>query len=181
MIKKFAAIAPFAIVIALIFRSQIETKIEAIDKTSTPGDSRLCRVKPGSIYDGDTLRVICDREELRIRLCGIDAPEKAQAGGIESRDHLRSLVARGGGEIIVMPVESDRYGRTVAELFVPIGEEIHLNTQMILDGYAWHYAQYSKNCPNFFAIEEAEAIAKSNGNYIQGQPPWEYRKTGKSQ
>lgn len=180
MIKKFAAIAPFAIVIALIFRSH-ETKIEAIDKTPAPGDSRLCQIKPGSIYDGDTLRVICDREELKIRFCGIDAPEKAQAGGIESRDHLRSLVARSDGKIIVMPIEKDRYGRTVAELFIPLNNEteIHLNTQMIIDGYAWHYAQYSKNCPNYLAFEEAEAIAKMNGRYPQGQPPWEYRKSGK--
>ena len=181
MIKQLSAIAPVAIVVALIVRSHFETKIEAINKTPTEGDSRLCQVKPGSIYDGDTLRVICDREELKIRFCGIDAPEKAQAGGIESRDHLRSLVARGSGEIVVMPIESDRYGRTVAELFIPIGNEteIHLNTQMIIDGYAWHYAQYSGNCPNYLAFEEAEAIAKMNGDYIQGQPPWEYRKNQK--
>ena len=48
------------------------------------------RVKPGSIYDGDTLRVVRGDEELKIRFCGIDAPELKQPLGIESRDYLRS-------------------------------------------------------------------------------------------
>ena len=51
-------------------------------------------VKPGSIYDGDTLRVVKGNQELRIRFCGIDAPEKKQPLGIESRDYLRSRGAR---------------------------------------------------------------------------------------
>lgn len=72
-------------------------------------------------------------EELKIRLCGIDAPEKDQQFGIESRDHLRSLIDRGieDGRLIVLPVEQDRYGRTVAEIFVPMvdtEEEIHLTS-----------------------------------------------------
>lgn len=48
------------------------------------------RIKPGSIYDGDTLRVVRGNEELKIRFCGIDAPELKQPLGIESRDYLRS-------------------------------------------------------------------------------------------
>lgn len=48
------------------------------------------QVKPGSIHDGDTLRVVRGNEELKIRLCGIDAPEIKQPLGIESRDYLRS-------------------------------------------------------------------------------------------
>ncbi|MBW4536539.1 MAG: hypothetical protein KME09_21635 [Pleurocapsa minor HA4230-MV1] len=47
------------------------------------------QVKPGSIYDGDTLRVVRGQEELKVRLCGIDAPEIKQPLGIESRDYLR--------------------------------------------------------------------------------------------
>ena len=120
------------------------------------------RLVEGSVYDGDTLRVTDGRSETKIRFCGIDAPEKDQAGGIESRDHLRSLIAQGDGTLIVVPVETDRYGRTVAELFVPIGgeEEIHLNSQMVADDHAYHYAQYSAGCPNKDAIARAEEMAK---------------------
>ena len=110
------------------------------------------QVKKGSIYDGDTLRVVRGNEEKKIRFCGIDAPEIKQKLGVESRDYLRSLIAKGDGTIYVLEVERDRYGRTVAELFMPLkdssGQEIHLNTEMIMAGMAWHYEQYSGNCPN---------------------------------
>ena len=81
------------------------------------------RVKPGSIYDGDTLRVVRGNEELKIRFCGIDAPEKKQPLGIESRDYLRSLIAKSDGTIYVLPIEQDRYNRTVAELWIPVGPD----------------------------------------------------------
>ncbi|MFG6107181.1 thermonuclease family protein [Leptothoe sp. EHU-05/26/07-4] len=76
------------------------------------------QVVEGSIYDGDTLRVERGDQELKIRFCGTDSPEIEQPGGIEARDHLRSLVAQGDGAIGVVPIEKDRYGRTVADLCV---------------------------------------------------------------
>jgi endonuclease YncB( thermonuclease family) len=139
-------------------------------------------LKPGSIYDGDTLRVRRGEEELKIRFCGIDAPEKKMPMGIESRDHLRSLV--GNGELLLVPVEKDRYGRTVAEVYVQDSRStaINLNVQMVRDGYAWHYERYSGNCPirDEFAIAqklaEKEDLGIWNGN---PQPPWEWRKANK--
>ena len=49
----------------------------------------IYQLKENSVYDGDTLRVQRNGEELKIRLCGIDSPERDQKLGIESRDHLR--------------------------------------------------------------------------------------------
>ncbi len=49
----------------------------------------IYQLKPGSIYDGDTLRVQRNGEELKIRFCGTDSPEIKQPMGIEARDHLR--------------------------------------------------------------------------------------------
>ena len=49
---------------------------------------------PGSIYDGDTLRVTDGSQEIKVRLCGIDAPERDMPMGVESRDHLRNIVAQ---------------------------------------------------------------------------------------
>ncbi|MEO0376733.1 MAG: thermonuclease family protein [Cyanobacteria bacterium P01_A01_bin.17] len=119
------------------------------------------RIKDGSIYDGNTLRVVRGSEELKIRFCGIDAPEQGQALGVESRDHLRSLVAQGDGSVIVVPIEEDRYGHTVAESFISLadGSEVFLNGQMVMDGYAYHYEQYSDSCPNQVVLVEGEAIA----------------------
>ena len=144
------------------------------------------QVKEGSIYDGDTLRVVRGNEEKKIRFCGTDAPEIKQPLGVESRDYLRSLIAKGDGTIYVLEVERDRYGRTVAELFMPLkdkpGQEIHLNTEMIMAGLAWHYEQYSGNCPNQYGFEIAESIARDekvgvySGNH---QPPWEFRSSTK--
>ena len=111
-------------------------------------------------------------------------PEKKMPMGIESRDHLRSLVDIGNGELLLIPIEQDRYGRTVAELYVKDSRStaINLNVQMVRDGYAWHYERYSGNCPirDEFAI--AQEAAQSEGLGIwQGnpQPPWEWRKANK--
>ena len=144
------------------------------------------RVKPGSIHDGDTLRVTRGNEELKIRICGIDAPELKQPLGIESRDYLRSLIAKGDGTIYVLLIEEDRYGRTVAELWIPIKPDyegqIHLNTAMVEAGYAYHYERYSGNCVSPENLDWAEEIARNeklgvwNGSH---QKPWEWRKANK--
>ncbi|WP_229642776.1 thermonuclease family protein [Waterburya agarophytonicola] len=146
----------------------------------------LWQVKPGSIYDGDTLRVVRGNEELKIRICGIDAPELKQPLGIESRDYLRSLIAQGNGTIHVLPIETDRYDRTVAELWIPIKPDyeaqIHLNTAMVEAGYAYHYQQYSDSCVSAENLGWAEKIARDeklgvwNGNH---QKPWKWRSAKK--
>ena len=159
----------------------VDSFAEAEDEEVTP---EVWQVKEGSIYDGDTLRAVRGSEELKIRFCGIDAPEKKQAMGIESRDHLRSLVDIGNGELLLIPIEQDRYGRTVAELYVKDTDStaINLNVQMVRDGYAWHYERYSGNCPIRDEFAVAQKLAqKDNLGIWQGnpQPPWDWRKRNK--
>ena len=92
------------------------------------------------------------------------------------------LVTQGDGVIVVVPIEKDRYGRTVADLFVPLDgeEEIHVNSQMLLDGMAYHYEQFSSRClrPQLLANVEAEAKANALGVWAapDAMKPWEYRK-----
>ena len=89
--------ATLLIALGLIGYSQLNKR-----STSTSTDSptleqenlEVWSVKPGSIYDGDTLRLIKGNQELKIRFCGIDAPELKQSLGVESRDYLRSREAR---------------------------------------------------------------------------------------
>ena len=111
--------------------------------------------------------------------------------GIASRDHLRSLINQGNGSILVTPVETDRYGRTVAELFIQpragqgyqLGEEIAMNAQMVRDGYAYHYAQYSDSCPNgqVLASLEEEAQTARRGVWVStnAMKPWDYRRANR--
>jgi len=165
-----------------------DTTQKAISKVlfSNDNDAEEWKVKPGSIYDGDTLRVIKGNEELKIRFCGIDAPEIKQPLGIESRDYLRSLIDQSNDTIYVLPIEKDRYNRTVAELWIPIKpdfeQQIHLNTAMVEAGMAWHYKRYSGNCESAENLVWAENNARDdklgvwNGSH---QPPWDWRKANK--
>ena len=82
----------------------------------------------------------------------------------------------------MVPVETDRYGRTGAEIFVPLAgteEEIHINTQMVLDGMAYHYARHSGDCPNGMLLAGAEDRAKAQGIRVwaraEAVKPWDWR------
>lgn len=105
-----------------------------------------------AVVDGDTLRI--DGE--RVRLWGIDAPEKHQACRIDGREQpigmqateaLRSLVAR--GDLRCETKDRDRYGRTVADCFVG-GQSI--GDAMVYSGWAWALPRYSKD--RFLAAQE---------------------------
>ncbi len=129
------------------------------------------QLKPGSIDDGDTLSVVKDNSELKIRFCGIDAPEEGQKFSIEARDHLRELVALGNGELLIVKVEKDDYQRTIAEVYVQysMNSAIHLNMQMVRDGYAfWYYAH--DNCPNQESFILAEELARKESLGIWNAP-----------
>lgn len=138
------------------------------------------------VSDGDTIAVRQGQSEMKIRFCGIDAPETkhgkqpGQPLGLESQANLQKLVDEVGGKVSVIEVERDRYGRTVAEVFSSEnGVEKNFNEEQLSSGNAYMYRQYAGKCPNKLALEKAEAIAQStklgvwSGNY---QKPWDYRK-----
>ncbi len=191
MFKVLRSKALSPILIHLYAESSVAKETNSLPRisfsTSPPTNSEPWLIKPGSMYDGDSLRLVRGNEELRIRLCGIDAPEKEMPLGIESRDYLRSLIARGDGRVHLVRVEEDRYGRTVAELFLPIRpdfqQELHLNTEMVSAGMAWHYQQYSGKCPSKEESGWAENIAREDKVGVWGegkhQEPWVWRKNHK--
>lgn len=155
-------------------------------KPPSQTESLRCQVVEGSIYDGDTFRVRCDNQEQKIRLCGIDAPEAKQPLGIESRNYLRSLVASSQGQVIVIEMDRDKYGRSVAEVLLesPSGEQ-SVQEEMLKAGMAYHYKQFSANCHNRDVFDTAEEIAKAQQRGVWGFPnggerPWDYRKQDKS-
>jgi endonuclease YncB( thermonuclease family) len=103
-------------------------------------------VIPGSVHDGDTLRVRSPKGEvLKIRFACVDAPELKQPLGEESRNHLRSIINRGNNKVRVQSITTDRYERTVAQLWNGDGL---IQSQMAIAGRAYGYEQYKKDCPN---------------------------------
>lgn len=145
-------------------------------------DSERWLVVQGSVSDGDTLRIGRNGEQLKIRLCGIDAPEISQPMGEQSRDYLRSLLPT-EQEVTVLRVEKDRYDRTIAEIFVehPDGTETHINSEMVLNGMAYVYPQYVDRCPNALPLESAQELAQQKRVGVWtlpngGDRPWDYRR-----
>jgi micrococcal nuclease len=139
------------------------------------------------VSDGDTIAVRQGQREMKIRFCGIDAPETkrgkqpGQPLGIESKANLQRLVNEVGGKVSVVSVESDRYGRMVAEVFSSKnGVEKSLNEEQLSSGLAMVYRSYVKKCPNAIALGKAEEIAKNKRLGVWGDsstvPPWEFRK-----
>ena len=108
----------------------------------------------------------------KIRLHGIDAPEKSQAFGQKAKQYLSSLVF--GKDVIVKVRDTDRYGRTVGKVFID-GRDINL--EMLKAGYAWHYKHYDKS-PDY-AAAESEARAAKRGLWSDPHPinPYDFRKT----
>lgn len=130
-------------------------------------------VKVVGISDGDSFTVINrDNLQLKIRVYGIDAPEKKQAFGNKSKEALSDLIF--GKDIMIDVQTQDRYGRYVAYVFTPFGEDVSL--LMLSQGMAWHYARFDST--EEYALAERIARGKRLGLWADAQPvaPWEFRK-----
>ena len=93
------------------------------------------------IGDGDTIDVLdAVRTPHRIRLGGIDAPEKAQPFGARSKQHLSEQVF--GKQVDVQFSKADQNGRPVGKVMVN-GRDANL--EQIRSGFAWHYKKYQKD------------------------------------
>lgn len=146
-----------------------------------------------SVSDGDTITVLdADHQQHKIRLSGIDAPEKAQPFGQRSKENLSRLVF--GRDVTVEWRKKDRYGRTVGKVMVAepaCREAICPKTldschAQIVAGMAWWYRQYAKEQEtgdaNRYEQSEQEARSRRIGLWTDPQPtpPWEWRKEKKS-
>lgn len=125
------------------------------------------------VSDGDTITVLDDMDKgrFRIRLYGIDAPEKKQDFGQKAKQYLSSRLFRKA--VVIRYKEIDRYGRIVGKVYLD-NEEI--NVDMLKNGYAWHY----KNYDNSEEYSQAEINAKRKGIGLWSMknpiPPWTFRK-----
>jgi micrococcal nuclease len=133
---------------------------------------KTCQVT--KIIDGDTIRVDCGGVSDRIRLCGIDSPEKKQAYSKEAKALIVQLLK--GGTVEMVEVERDHYQRMVAEVYVG---KTFVNVELVKAGLAYEYKKYSKRCPHKIELTQAEEIAQRakvgvwDGNSYQ--MPWDFR------
>jgi endonuclease YncB( thermonuclease family) len=131
-----------------------------------------------SVTDGDTIKVLDANDvQYKIRLTGIDAPERKQPFGNASRKHLASLVA--GKQVKVESDKSDRYGRVLGKVWV---DGTDANLEQLKAGYAWWYRYYAKQQPlkDRKAYEKAELNARKERLGLWADPspinPYVWRK-----
>lgn len=124
------------------------------------------------VHDGDTISVLHGRKTERIRLNGIDCPEKRQPFGKVAKQYTSALVF--GKDVTVTSQGRDRYGRTIGEVTLPDGPS--LNRELVKAGLAWWYRKYSKD--SSLGDLEAEARLARRGLWADPHPipPWEWRK-----
>ncbi len=130
------------------------------------------------IADGDTITVLdADKVQHKIRLAGIDAPEKKQAFGNRAKESLSDLVF--GKSVRVETVKKDRYGREVGKILV---DERDVNLAQVQRGFAWHYKAYEREQSakdrSLYDAAERDARAGRRGLWRDIDPiaPWDWRK-----
>ena len=107
-----------------------------------------------------SITVLRDRTQVRIRLHGIDSPETGQDFGSRSKQAASELAF--GKTVTVRVRDTDRYGRTVAEVILPDGRS--LNREMVGAGMAWWYRQYAPADTELARLEtEAKAAKRGSG------------------
>ncbi|MBS2035171.1 thermonuclease family protein [bacterium] len=126
-----------------------------------------------SVTDGDTVKLQTQQGIQKVRLDSIDAPEKRQPGGPESRQALRQLIPN-GAQVHLLPLGQDRYGRILGQLYLPDGT--NLNVRQVRDGQAWVFTRYCR-APEYWMPIQAEAQQRHRGLWAQSDPipPWVFR------
>lgn len=127
------------------------------------------------IIDGDTYDIVLNRKQTRVRMFGIDAPERGMDYYKVAKEYLGSLCMN--QMIRIEVINTDRYGRIVAKSFLSDGRE--LGAEMIKAGLAWHFKRYSDD----ESLSQFEIIARENRIGLwqanNPTPPWNYRKRKK--
>jgi endonuclease YncB( thermonuclease family) len=125
------------------------------------------------VSDGDTITVLVNREARKVRLYGIDTPERKQAFGMKAKQFTSSLAF--GKNVTVTVMNKDRYGRYVA--IVRLDDGRILNRELVRHGYAWWYSSYAPKDKELQALEH-EARLHKRELWSDPKPiaPWEFRR-----
>ena len=137
----------------------------------TPALAATLEGRVVKIADGDTLTMLVDGRQERIRLSDIDTPERKQPFGMRAKQALAEMTF--GKTISVFTTTRDRYGRVIGHITV---EGIDVNAELVRLGYAWVYRRYSNDAE----LLRLEATARTKGLGLWADrnpiPPWEWRR-----
>lgn len=154
------------LVVLLITGAGFLILLEDVAEPSFPVAAELKGIS--RIIDGDTIELI---DGTRVRLHGIDTPERNQPYGKDATRELNTLLEN---EVYVEVIDVDRYGRTVAALWTSNGTNVNL--QMVCRGAAWWYERYARDDAE---LRECQTAARDgNLGLWDGDPiePWVWRK-----
>src|SRR5687767_12997679 len=123
------------------------------------------------VADGDTLTVLVQKRQIRVRLDGIDAPERGQAFGKRSTQSLADLCA--AKDARVAERGKDRYGRTIG---IVTCAGIEANSEQVRRGMAWVFVKYAPAGSPLYALE-ASAKTQRAGVWSDARSvaPWQWR------
>jgi endonuclease YncB( thermonuclease family) len=124
------------------------------------------------VVDGDTLDVLVDGAPLRVRVAGIDTPERGQPFASRARQALAGRVLH--EEVRIITVATDRFGRTVGEVYA---DGVCVGCELVREGLAWAYRGGGED--QVLEALEREARAAGRGLWSLPEsrriPPWEWR------
>lgn len=143
--------------------------------TSCDPNSNTITGEVVSVADGDTFTMkTITNEKIKVRLYGIDAPERGQDFGTKSRQLLNDLCY---GKVVEVTVEDiDQYDRTLGTVYV---DGINVNEEMVRKGLAWYYSHFVDN-PRLDSLEQVAKSEKLNiWSKKNPMSPFEFRKKKK--
>jgi len=132
----------------------------------------LIQGKVIGIFDGDTYNILTiDNQTIKVRMEGIDAPEREMPFHKASQKYLSQLIYK--KDIKLDKTGEDQYGRTLGFTYLLDGTDINL--QMLKEGMVWHYKKYNSN--RLYSDAEKEARSFKKGLWTDKNPiaPWEFR------
>lgn len=196
MNRKLFLITAFLGVVLAGCTSRKEITARTVSPTSPNTVPVQANYRVKRIADGDTITVVdAQGAGIKIRFSCVDAPEIPHTKkeresydpadldqfkwGRQARDRLTQLIHEGSDRVALTVVDTDRYGRKVAEVRLPNGTLVQ--EVLTREGLAVVYKQYIKNCPDAVVVEQAEAQAKqqragiwSDSQFVQPSE-WRHR------
>jgi endonuclease YncB( thermonuclease family) len=148
------------------------SKLKEMPADRLAKNGKIISGKVIGISDGDTFKLLVEgNQTIRIRLYGVDAPEKSQDYSTQAKQKLSDLIF--SKRVDVKQINIDRFKRIIGVVYV---EDKNVNEELLRSGYVWHYTQYSKN--EQWAKLQREAQKKRIGLWSKANPtpPWQWRK-----